>query len=1332
MRTLTRVVRGFVAACCAVLGLNAGAAIGDAVSITNIGAGGYGPSTFSSASETYSFTIPLSETLSADDWVRVDSIALGMNSSSDAAKLPKYVKVNGVLSQIANGTGSQVTNVKFANNALKQTYSFARLLVRPGETYVFEFCSDAAGTKMGEMRWYMVNSEDGAPVAQSATSAGWRITQEVTGKVVDVSERVFEGSIPSAEERAYFASDSWAGTVWLKNIAQNTGYTEQYWELPTTYGNVHSVVKMTNVTCYPGNATYPYTIELEDLDTTRLALTFNAGSASSTSVLKLAGSGTLKNTYRHNHLIKIDPTSTFDGSIITGGKRFVIGTDTSATQDQIVIDENGVATIGQDAVWTAPAGIVVNGALKFTGNSTTTAGHKAVFHTGALSGTGTIDLSTTTSDTNHQLREIFKGAAHTFTGDITTKVGTHLVFGTSTANSTVMAFSNSGFICVEGATSAVLGDGATWNSTGVCLWDNSTLCANGGTLTGRSFIRNGVNLVLGTYAKPSLTTTKFEMNAAGDKINLTLPEGDPTEAETKLIGWTELSKTTVETFTCTCPTGYVLDARTDGLYLVLATDQTTETTTAVSNFTTLSIVHLGAGGVQKFTGTGGVQIRDLAIRAGGKLVVDPVKNPVYVTGGRPTLDVGAKIALAEAYAGEMAGVFDLLTWDGSETIAIPDGLVDIEGAAFSQVTYTTSGSLDSQARVTKTYTVLKLDLAPTAVKKTVTIMPLGDSITEGTNIVGFGNPNYRSFLLAMLAAKGYDVKSTGFRSIKNMNAAGVFMPEAWSWHNGVSGQRLVSSSTRAGWRDALEATLDASEIPDVITFKIGTNDSGTNVDRLYAEWVAVMKRLIAARPSTKIVVGSIMNINGSTWQDGWNAKLKEAVEQNLPGFPANQVFFADLNKANPRRDGEGRYLGTFYSEGDLHPNWIGHELNAACWAEAIDRALAAPACGTYIPNETTGAVNNVGADYRAGFTHLATFAPTNMAIAKGTAPAYSFKDEAAAAKTLTKIAYYMELKNACSGNVRWVWADMDAFGETKTLAGMGVPTDYTFTGDATNLHIDTNDGGIEKIAPTVSGRTAYLQFTQGGLVSNQAEEGAPTGYFTWDWADKVNDGGSYGAMNLYLRSPTPVDGGVADKVLAAQTLLAFSRYSTAAQQIGIGNCAIHGAPIVYGNIATPVNYMETFQFERLNLASYKIASIEIWGVPEAAVPTYDEVSESTPIEAVVPGITTNQVAALEKAGVKVTDIAAWAKRKGGYSGSETIGGTIDLVAFALDCAPGEVAAAKENFTVTIQQVGGVWKATMKEGLTFGIEPKIKGSTTVDGEYTENAADAKFFKAVIEL
>lgn len=1294
---------------------SAWAAVGDSIADTNVGKGTYGASTFNRANETYSFVVPTNENVVAGSPVCVKTVALGMNSSSDAAKTPKYLKINGRMSAIVNGTGNQVSNVKFGNNALKQTYTFTGLILEAGEAYAAEFCSDAAGTKMGEMRWYMVNSEEGAPFVQSATSAGWRITQEITGWQVERETVVFDqGVLPTEEECARFSSTNWAGTVWLKNFgADNGSIVTSCLTRLKSFGSENSVVKFSGVKGYMPDetATCPYELVLDN-DTYDFAWRNDNGFSNRAqhTFASLSGEGTLLdgNSRNNQALVFTDPHA-FAGTIDVRGKKVTLGgTGNLATANGgVTIADGATATIASGKAWTTgEGGLVVNGTLNVDANAAQkglqnkfvvgTSGVVNVAKTDwvkwdigsaqTIEIRGTVNLGTSrqTLKANNQIT-LYPGAQLNGT-DANVNGGCHLNFfdagcvlrmaGDTAGEATVQASigPQGAKLTVEVAADQTLVFGATAASTGSNARNQGVIKTGDGVLkvTGKYNTLQGFVLDGGTI--------EVCAGAAMPSAEITTTRDD------KVVEAEEVGTSTVYS-------------------LVDPTDITTAVEYAVENFKSIGHLALGENGVARFTGTGGVQVRELAVRAGGTLVVDPVRNPLYVTGGQPVFEAGAKIALAAAYAGRTAGVFTLLTWDGDQQIAIPEGLVDLDGAALTQETYTTVGSLDSQALVTKTYTVLKLDLAPSAAKRTVTVMPLGDSITEGTNIVGFGNPNYRSFLLAKLAAMGYDVASTGFRRIKNMNAAGVFLPDAWSWHNGVSGQRLVSAPARVGWRDALEATLDASEIPDVITFKIGTNDQGTDVDQLYAEWVAVMKRLVAARPSTKIVVGSIMNINGSTWQDGWNAKLKEAVEQNLPDFPANQVFFADLNRANPRRDADGAYLGTFYSEGDLHPNWIGHELNAECWAEAIARALAAPACGTYAPNTTVGAVNNVGEAYRAGFTHLATFTPNNTAIAKGTAPSYSYKNAAVADdKPLTKIAYYMELRNTRSGNVRWVWADMDAFGTNRTLAGMGVPTDYTYQGDAQNLHVDTNDGGIEKIAPTESGRTAWLQFTQGGLLNSQTADSAPAGYFTWDWADKVNDSGSYGAMNLYRRNPTAVEGGVADKVLPAQTLLAFSRYSTDDQQIGIGNCAIHGAPLVYGNISTPVNYVETYQFERLDLASYELASIEIWGVPEGpALPPFVDAENAAQVEA----------------------YQAWARAK-----DVTDPTVAQEAAFLLNCdnTDAAVLAAKEAFKLSIAiGTDGQPIVTYPEGYNGTV--KLYGATVL-GDWHLRAQGDTFFKATL--
>lgn len=80
-------------------------------------------------------------------------------------------------------------------------------------------------------------------------------------------------------------------------------------------------------------------------------------------------------------------------------------------------------------------------------------------------------------------------------------------------------------------------------------------------------------------------------------------------------------------------------------------------------------------------------------------------------------------------------------------------------------------------------------------------------------------------------------------------------------------------------------------------------------------------------------------------------------------------------------------------------------------------------------------------------------------------------------------------------------------------------------------------------------------------------------------------------------------------------------------------------------------------------------------------------------------------------------------------------------AFAFNCANTDVAIEEENdaFVITsIEIVDGVPQVTAKlvnlAGEEYNVTPVIKGSATVDGEYTleQDNASAKFFKAVIDL
>lgn len=222
----------------------------------------------------------------------------------------------------------------------------------------------------------------------------------------------------------------------------------------------------------------------------------------------------------------------------------------------------------------------------------------------------------------------------------------------------------------------------------------------------------------------------------------------------------------------------------------------------------------------------------------------------------------------------------------------------------------------------------------TLLAATLRILPLGDSITEGSNDLA----NYRVPLCRKLEEKGYTVETVGFRTLKNVDktpgGAGKSVPERWWAHTGISGQRVWSDGFRAGYLDSLEPLLDqAGDDIDVIVFKIGTNDLMRNcpVDKAFEGYKTLLKTLMTKYPTTRIVVSSILDMpNKKAQVDDYNSRIKALAEK----LPKNQIFFADLNVVVVRENGD--FLDAF------HPNGQGHDHTSDLLCATIERALKAP------------------------------------------------------------------------------------------------------------------------------------------------------------------------------------------------------------------------------------------------------------------------------------------------------------------------------------------------------------------------------------------------------
>lgn len=433
----------------------------------------------------------------------------------------------------------------------------------------------------------------------------------------------------------------------------------------------------------------------------------------------------------------------------------------------------------------------------------------------------------------------------------------------------------------------------------------------------------------------------------------------------------------------------------------------------------------------------------------------------------------------------------------------------------------------------------------------VRILPLGDSITEGSN----NRANYRIPLCRKLEAAGIEVETLGFRTLKNVDGQPGEIPERWWKHTGISGQRARSGAGRAGYLESLEALLDQAGEPDVVIFKIGTNDilRGTDADELFADWKTLVGRVLDECPSARLIVCTILDMPGKTAVvDAYNAKIRAEVAR--PGaFPANRVFLADLNPVVQRDRGD--YLD------ELHPNWQGHDRTSDVLFETVRRALAAPKPVPAAVDPRQAAHDQAkGSAYREGFVKLAEY---ELPVDGAPVPRMS----EVPLKKFQRVGYLFTLKRPGRPE-RWVWCDMDAFSQQADK--LLIPVHGKFQGEVTGFRFDSNDPLLSRkaIAPADSGRTGWLEATSFGY--------QPGGKFGFGRGDKLLDSGSYGCFQVFCGD---------------DLLFAFNRFTTeGTNEIGIGNFAQH----YLGNNRLSSDYTYTSETPSMNASAYEIRRLEVF------------------------------------------------------------------------------------------------------------------------------------------
>lgn len=199
------------------------------------------------------------------------------------------------------------------------------------------------------------------------------------------------------------------------------------------------------------------------------------------------------------------------------------------------------------------------------------------------------------------------------------------------------------------------------------------------------------------------------------------------------------------------------------------------------------------------------------------------------------------------------------------------------------------------------------------------IMPLGDSITDGTSAGTAGRGGYRGTLYDSLTTAGYNVDYIG-----SLSNNGALLAD-------------VNHEGHGGWRiDQLDANIEGwfntMEDPDVVLMHIGTNDFGQGVDIANAinRLDSLILKIATLRPYAHIIVTNLMERGeprNTEIQTHFNPFVEDRVDAHA--LAGRRVTFLDMRAAVPITD----------MPDNLHPNQTGYDKMAAAWLPAIQAVI---------------------------------------------------------------------------------------------------------------------------------------------------------------------------------------------------------------------------------------------------------------------------------------------------------------------------------------------------------------------------------------------------------
>ena len=538
-----------------------------------------------------------------------------------------------------------------------------------------------------------------------------------------------------------------------------------------------------------------------------------------------------------------------------------------------------------------------------------------------------------------------------------------------------------------------------------------------------------------------------------------------------------------------------------------------------------------------------------------------------------SLEIAAAVTfdLTDLYSGASAPAAgaDVTLFSAGTLTRTSAGIVNVVGCPYDNYVTYESGSV-----------VLHTASAAVAELNPIKIWNVG-----GTYVYGANNNSYRAQLGALLAAEGWKVEMTGWRT----SSASIICnaKDAWKRHAGVVDLALKTSATRAGILEGLETYCAAANYPDFTIFLCGDIDVADGVAdaTVLANYKAAVTRIKAALPMTTVIACTIPN--GSA-----------ALNADIASWCATETDVECVDIA-----------------GAITSAQTDAECTAVASAIKAKLVTLATATGKNTPSSWTppavvlDATNNVPAAYLAGFTRVRTIElnqsigfPQNIyQIPYTYAPAMQETG-------ITNVGYYIELVRKDTGAMRALWVDMDAPGSTWADVALPVTHAQRKQVTVTKLHVWSNCGGVQQVAANDDTVEGYLEFNP---VNYGTAERTDDDVIAEPWSgaygfnDTLTTSGSSGHACFQIMRKFSEEGAFP----AAEILFAFNRWGSSSGRLrglGMGTLADYGN---HGYTTSKAldwtyTYSDTASADVNNISegAYSYIRIEFW-VKYAEAPT---------------------------------------------------------------------------------------------------------------------------------